>query len=349
MRVRSPRAKLLALAAAPIILLSACSSDGGDDASATSAPDNASSTSAGPDSASSTAAASTDVEAVDVEFADQDDVSVPSLTLDDGAFADGALPFSVDTTATKQVDEGEGDTVETGEEVTVKYLAVNGTTGEELLSTFPTEEQVVMDTSSESLLPAFADTLVGQSDGSSYIMAMSPEDGFGEAGSANLGINPGDTVLFYVEVFGSVVPLEQAEGEEVDPVEGMPTVEADGTAPATITIPEDATEPDDLVVEQLIKGDRAEVQAGQTVKVHYTGVKFSDGELFDSSLSTGQPFETVIGAGQVIEGWDEALVGQPVGSRVLMIVPPDLAYGAVDGNELQEETLVFVVDILSAN
>lgn len=347
--MRSPRSKLLALAAAPIILLSACSSDGGDDAAATSAPDNAAATSAGPDSASSTAAASTDIADVDVDVADEDGVSVPSLTLGGDTFADGAVPFSLEATETKEVDEGDGNTVEAGEEVTVKYLAVNGTTGEELLSTFPTEESVVMDTSSELLLPAFAETLVGQKAGSSYILGMPPADGFGEAGNANLGINPGDTVLFYVEVISSATPLSQAEGEEVEPKDGLPTVEADGTSPATITIPDDLDAPDELVVEQLIKGERAEVEAGQTVSVHYTGVKFSDGELFDSSLTSGTPFSTVIGAGQVIEGWDEGLVGQPVGSRVLMIIPPELAYGAADGDELQEETLVFVVDILSAS
>ena len=83
--------------------------------------------------------------------------------------------------------------------------------------------------------------------------------------------------------------------------------------------------------------------------MQYTGVKWSDGTQFDTSLQEGRgAFETVIGAGQVIAGWDEGLVGQTIGSRVLLVIPPEMGYGASEGHELQEETLVFVVDILAA-
>ena len=103
-------------------------------------------------------------------------------------------------------------------------------------------------------------------------------------------------------------------------------------------------------MQPLIEGDREEVAAGQTVTVHYTGVKWSDGEQFDSSLEAGQPFSTVIGAGQVIPGWDEGLVGQTVGSRVLLVIPPEAsAYGEDPSANLGGETLVFVVDILAAS
>jgi peptidylprolyl isomerase len=346
--VRSPRVRLLAAVAAPIILLTACASDDGDDSA--SSADNASATSAGPDDAAATAAVGGDLSQVAVESADNEEgVSVPTLTYGGGDFTDGDLPFGVAATEVQQVTEGEGTAVAEGEQVTVRYLAVNGTTGEELLSTFPTDDTVVMDLSNPSLLPAFLESLPGQKPGAELIMAMPPAEGFGEAGNANLGIGPADTVVFYVEVVESVEPLSQAEGTEVDPVEGLPTVEADGTSPATITIPEGEEPPTELVVQPLIEGDREEVAAGQTVTVHYTGVTWSDGEQFDSSLEAGQPFSTVIGAGQVIPGWDEGLVGQTVGSRVLLVIPPELAYGEDPSANLGGETLVFVVDILAAS
>ncbi len=353
----TPRARLLAAAAAPIIFLAGCGGDdtGTDgDTSSASGVDDASSTSApGDDAAQTSAAPMADLSNITVETTtNDDDVEVPSLMLDGDPFADGDLPFTVETTSTEQIDEGDGAEVAEGQEVSVRYLAINGTSGEELLSTFPTDESVVMDLSNESLLTSFVQSLPGQKAGGSFVLAMPPSEGFGEAGNANLGIGPDDTVVFYIEVVSSSDPLTKAEGEEVEPEDGLPTVETDGTSAAEITIPDDAEEPSELVVQPLIKGDGAEVEANQTIKVHYTGVKFADGEEFDSSFTAGQPFSTTIGTGSVIPGWDEGLVGQTVGSRVLLVIPPDQAYGAAgDDNpsELAGETLVFVIDILSAN
>ncbi len=356
--MRSPRLRLLALAAAPIIFLAACS-DGDTEAdgeAVTASADDGAATSAVSDDAAATSAPAPDLSALSVEFEENDDeVSIPSIMLDGQPFAEGDLPFTVPTTVTKQVTEGDGEQVTEGQEVEVRYLLVNGTTGEELLSTFPTEESVVMDLTNTQLLAAFSESLPEQSVGGSYLLAMPPAEGFGETGNANLGIGADDTVVFYVEVLSASEPLTSAEGEEVEPQDGLPTVEADGTNPADITIG-DAEEPSELIVQPLIKGNGPEVEANQNVKVHYTGVKFSDGEQFDSSYTNDQPFSTVIGAGSVIPGWDEGLVGQTVGSRVLLVIPPDMAYGeegdTEEGqpvNDLAGESLVFVIDILGAN
>src|SRR5690606_18923873 len=141
----------------------------------------------------------------------------------------------------------------------------------------PTDQTVTMSLSDPNLLPGFLNTLEGSKPGQKMIIAMSPEDAFGEQGNAQLGIGPADTVVFYVEVVEATTPLTQAEGEEVEPVEGLPTVEADGTSPAKITIPEGEEPPTELVVQPLIKGEGPELTAGQQVRMHYTGVKWSDG------------------------------------------------------------------------
>lgn len=359
--MRSSRVRLLAAVAAPIILLTACGS--GEDDQASSSGDSATSTAGLDDAAATSYPPTGEISAVGVEQTQgEGGASVPGLTLDGAPFAEGDLPFAVAETEVEQIAEGAGEPVAEGQQVTVRYLAVNGTTGEELLSTFATDETVVMDLSNPTLLPAFQEALPGQLPGAELVMAMPPAEGFGAGGNANLGIDPADTVLFYVEVVSAADPLTQAEGTAVPPVEGLPTVEADGTSPATITIPEGAEEPTELVSQLLIEGEGAPVQAGQSITVHYTGVQWSTGEQFDSSLESGEPFTTVIGAGQVIPGWDEGLVGQPVGSRVLLVIPPALAYGeapsgdeaaatatAAPENPLQGQTLVFVVDILSAS
>ena len=92
-------------------------------------------------------------------------------------------------------------------------------------------------------------------------------------------------------------------------------------------------------IHQLLSG-----KSGDTVFVQYTGVKWSDGSVFDSSWDRGQPsaFQTT----GVVAGFQQALEGQTVGSQVLVVIPPEFGYGAQDGHDLQNETLVFVVDIL---
>ena len=82
------------------------------------------------------------------------------------------------------------------------------------------------------------------------------------------------------------------------------------------------------MVQPLIKGDGATVAAGQTVVVNYVGIVWASGTVFDSSWTRGATFTVPIGAGQVIPGWDEGLVGQTVGSRVLLAIPPDKGYGS---------------------
>ena len=106
-----------------------------------------------------------------------------------------------------------------------------------------------------------------------------------------------------------------------------------------------------LVSQALIKGTGPVVAAGQTITVHYTGVIWGSGKQFDSSWDRGSPVNFVIGKSQVIPGWDEGLVGQTVGSQVLLVVPPDKGYGTAGQSSAGisgTDTLVFVVDILDA-
>ncbi len=109
--------------------------------------------------------------------------------------------------------------------------------------------------------------------------------------------------------------------------------------------------PRKLVKEDIVKGKGRAAQAGDNVTVQYVGVSFSTGEQFDASWDTGQPFSFPLGAGQVIPGWDKGIVGMRPGGRRQLTIPPEQAYGA-DGfppDIAPNETLVFVVDLVSAN
>lgn len=141
----------------------------------------------------------------------------------------------------------------------------------------------------------------------------------------------------------------RASGEEIPAVEGLPGVALDENGAPTVTIPADTAPPGDLVVQPLVRGGGVQVEVGQVITVRFTGVAWSSGEVFDSNWVEGtKPASTMIGIGQIIEGWERGLLEQSVGSQVLLVVPPELAYAGT-GRAYADETLVYVVDILDAH
>ena len=110
-----------------------------------------------------------------------------------------------------------------------------------------------------------------------------------------------------------------------------------------------AETPEDLVVSVLSAGDGPEAQAGDTVMVHYVGVRSEDGTEFDNSYERGTPFPVTLGQGGVIAGWDEGLVGAQAGSQIQLDIPNDLAYGdSARGDIIQAgDALSFVIDVMS--
>jgi peptidylprolyl isomerase len=115
----------------------------------------------------------------------------------------------------------------------------------------------------------------------------------------------------------------------------------------TITIPDDCDPPKKLITKDLSEGTGAPAKAGQKLEMNYLLVTWSDKQKLDSSFDRGQPFDLVLGAGKVIPGWDQGLVGIKQGGRRLLIIPPDLAYGDGGGQMKPNETLVFVTDAVS--
>jgi FKBP-type peptidyl-prolyl cis-trans isomerase FkpA len=93
-------------------------------------------------------------------------------------------------------------------------------------------------------------------------------------------------------------------------------------------------------------GEGAEAATGKTVSVHYTGT-LTDGTKFDSSVDRGTPFEFQLGAGEVIQGWDQGLVGMKVGGKRKLVIPPDMAYGSQGRPGIPpNSSLVFEVELL---
>jgi peptidylprolyl isomerase len=105
--------------------------------------------------------------------------------------------------------------------------------------------------------------------------------------------------------------------------------------------------PAELVKEDIVKGKGRRARTGDTVSVQYVGASWSTGEEFDASWNSGQPFSFELGAGKVIQGWDEGVAGMRPGGRRKLTIPPDLGYGpnGVPPTIAPNETLVFIVDL----
>ena len=116
----------------------------------------------------------------------------------------------------------------------------------------------------------------------------------------------------------------------------------------SITIPNEAP-PSQLTIADDVVGSGDEATKGRNVSVHYMGVAWSTGRQFDASWDRNEPFDFRLGAGQVIQGWDEGVAGMKVGGRRTLTIPPDMGYGSRGAGGVIKggETLVFVVDLLN--
>ncbi|MGH3243910.1 MAG: FKBP-type peptidyl-prolyl cis-trans isomerase [Spirillospora sp.] len=259
-----------------------------------------------------------------------------------------------DSFAVKTLAKGKGSAAVKGDLVVADYVGYrwNGG-GRKLLAdsyakgrpgAFPTGQ----------LVPGLTKALVGSRPGARVVARIPPEDGFGAKGDPKNRVEAGDTLVYVLDVRAVYSKAAGPHGVKQAPLAdpGLPRVgeAAPGRAPA-VTVPR-AVPPKRLQVRTLVRGDGPAVREGQLLALQYAGFFWRDGKGFNSSWSAGHPYGLLIGTGQVIKGWDQGLVGQRVGSRVLLVVPPSLGYGpkglarfGIKGND----TLVFVVDLLGAH
>jgi peptidylprolyl isomerase len=122
----------------------------------------------------------------------------------------------------------------------------------------------------------------------------------------------------------AATPATPVEAQRATPSAGERDIDSKPKIPD-----QEGEAPTELVAKDLIVGDGETAADGDTVKVDYVGVLFDGGKEFDSSWGEGkEDFEFTLGAGNVIDGWDQGVAGMKVGGRRQLVIPPDLAYGA---------------------
>jgi len=127
----------------------------------------------------------------------------------------------------------------------------------------------------------------------------------------------------------------------------LPAVTTNAGEAPTITAPT-GTPPAELTISDVIVGTGAEVLLTSTLTVHYTLMAWSTGQIIESSWSSGQP--ATFSLATLVEGWQRGLPGAKVGGRRLLILPPELGYGAAGSGPVgPNETLIFAIDILGVS
>ncbi len=251
-------------------------------------------------------------------------------------------PIEVEDTERRVLIEGDGETAAFGDTVRVDFTLYNGTTGEAATQTDYAEgRQAEFVLNEAAFIPGLVKTIECSTAGSRVVGVVPSAQAFGENGLADFNISAGDTVVFVVDVVGVEGPLAPAEWTD-----GVPSVERDADGIPTVTLP-GGDAPTELLEAVLEEGDGATVVAGDSVEVDYQGISWETGEIFDQSFGKSPAtFSTT----QVVQGFGAALVGQKVGSSVIVVIPPELAYGTdPQAHELGGQTLVFLIDILGVN
>ncbi|MBL3668131.1 FKBP-type peptidyl-prolyl cis-trans isomerase [Streptomyces sp. M2CJ-2] len=251
--------------------------------------------------------------------------------------------------AVKTVIAGGGRTIAENDFVVAHYLGQVWSTAKVFDNSYDRKSPLAIQLAQGSIIDGWRYALAGKKTGSRVEMAVPPTWGYGTQGNEQAGIKGTDTLVFVVDVQDAFNAKSSAEGTEVAQDDtGLPKVgtNTDGKAPA-IEVP-DAAAPKKLVSSYVLEGDGPEVGAEDSVLVQYKGVLWDGGKEFDSTYSRKQL--TSFSLQQVVKGWAQGLTGKKVGSRVLIVIPPELGYGdnPPQGSDIKKDsTLVFSVDILA--
>ena len=247
--------------------------------------------------------------------------------------------------------EGDGDAVADGDEVIAHIWIGNGFTESESFSTYDPRRRRPSPSTTASPRASATASRASRSAPASRPSRW-PTRSSATAATPSLEIGNKDTVVVIVDLLDTAEVLEKPQGKAQEAPAWAPEVLTDDDDAVTGLDFADAPKPNGrLLGADLVVGDGARVEKGQTITVNYLGQVYGGDEPFDESFSKS-PASFGIGTGQVIKGWDKALVGKTVGSRVVLAIPPASGYGEAgkpSAGIKGTDTLYFVVDILAAS
>lgn len=299
------RIGLLALAAGLLATPLACTNDDGDAVSAGASTDESTNTNSG---------TTADIPGVDMELLRE---------IENRGKPEIEATGPVDELVVEDIIDGSGETVQAGDFLIVHYVGVAATSGDEFDSSWNRGQPASFGLN--QVIAGWSQGLVGMQVGGRRTLTIPAELAYGDSGPA-----PGDSLIFTVDL----VAIDLSQRIDMDILSeiedrGEPLIEP-------------AEQVDELVIKDDIEGSGQTVEPGDRVTVHYVGVGATEGEVFDSSWSRGQPIS--FGLNEVIQGWTEGMVGMKVGGRRTLVIPADMAYG--NSGPAPGDTLIFTIDLI---
>lgn len=249
-------------------------------------------------------------------------------------------PFAIDETRTRTLVEGQSDApvAEADSIVEVHYLGVNARSNETFDSSWERGQPAMF--SLTEVVPGFTKGLTGARAGQRVLIAMPGTDGYDSGGGRPPAIEVGDTLVFAVDVIA--VSVKEATGTPQNPDLPVTLGEAEGLP--TVTIDSAATPPAELLAAPVIKGAQRAVGPDDYLLVNYRMYSWKTGELIEDKFAAPVAGQL----NQTIEAWKQGIVGQAIGSRVLLVAPPAVAFekASLDPPVEAGDTVVYVIDIL---
>lgn len=259
--------------------------------------------------------------------------------------------------------EGDGKQLAKGGQALVNYWLGDGYTQQTVFDSFGADDagfrltvggEPEQPITVNDLVSGFVSTQIeaGVTRGTRLAITANSTDVFGQnvlatpVAAENIGND--EALLIIVDVLDTKI-LSKPEGEKQPPAPWAPKLVSEKGVPTALDFARTDAPNDQLRTAVLTQGTGDVVEKGDVMVANYLGYVYEGDEPFDESFSSG-PFAKPIGLGQLVKGWDQALVGQPVGSRVLLQIPPKLGYGKKGQGETipPDSTLYFVIDILAA-
>ena len=256
-------------------------------------------------------------------------------------------PLKVSKSTSWTTVDGKGDKVGSDATTILSLTLANGRTGKTAISTTDEGQRPLEVKLGDQVFPSLVEALVGKAADSRVVVASSPDDAYGDTGAKQIGIKPGDSIVMVADVL-STDPTKILDGptgaETPAPATAPKILETDGDLTGLDF--KGLTKPKGFQAIQLREGTGPEIETPDRIAADYMGQVWGGKEPFNNTYGK-EPARFSIGLGSVIKAWDQGLAGLKEGARVMLICPPDTAYGkSAQPGIPANSTLVFVIDVL---
>lgn len=259
-------------------------------------------------------------------------------------------PVSVTEPAAASKVAGDGADIKEGQQLKVQFAIIDPSNGSVIQDTYSQQGPTTVSMDSFKQDPALYDVLKQSKVGVQVAYAIpgqqQPQADPSASPSASPTTPPSQLMIMQVvEAKDAPGKADQGTVDQLKKDGALPSVDTKDPKKPAYVAPKNPQDINQLVVDVVEEGSGETITSGSTAEVNYSGWTMSDGKQFDSSFDRGQPFSVVVGQGQVIKGWDMGLEGLKSGTKAILTIPGDLAYGNDASGGRPAGTLVFYVEI----